>query len=148
MKEKKAADIESRIRAVAAEAASITEFAEGSVKKAYSTYPVKGGGRRKSKTPQYKFQTRGGRGRQKVVHIPAGQVARVRELLENGRRYRKLEAEYSRLVTEAALAGLKKKDGCRGFRGRGSWACSPCWRRSSACPRRSAARRCPASTAT
>lgn len=112
MKEKKTADIESRIRAVAAEASSITEFAEGSIKKAYSTYPVKGGGRRKSKTPQYKFQTRGGRGRQKIVHIPVGQVARVKELLENGRRYRKLEAEYSRLVTEAAIAGLKKKDVC------------------------------------
>ena len=112
MKERKTADIESRIRAVAAEASSITEFAEGSVKKAYSTYPVKGGGRRKSKTPQYKFQTRGGRGRQKIVHIPVGQVAKVKELLENGRRYRKLEAEYSRLVTEAAIAGLKKKDVC------------------------------------
>ena len=29
-------------------------------------------------------------------------------LLENGRRYRRLEAEYSRLVTEASLDALKK----------------------------------------
>ena len=107
-KSKKATDVEARIRAVATEMSAITEFAEGSIKKAYSTYAVKGGGRRRSKTPQYKFQTRGGRGRQKVRHIPDGQLARVRELLESGRRYRKLEAEYSRLVTEAAISGLKK----------------------------------------
>ena len=107
-KGKKATDMAARIRAVAAEMSAITEFAEGSVKKAYSTYAVKGGGRRRSKTPQYKFQTRGGRGQQKVRHIPDGQLSRVRELLENGKRYRRLEAEYSRLVTEAAISGLKK----------------------------------------
>jgi len=33
----------------------------------------------------------------------------VKKLIENGRRYRKLEAEYSRLVTEASLAALKKR---------------------------------------
>ena len=99
-KSKKATDVEARIRAVATEMSAITEFAEGSIKKAYSTYA--------SKTPQYKFQTRGGRGQQKVRHIPDGQLARVRELLESGKRYRKLEAEYSRLVTEAAISGLKK----------------------------------------
>ena len=65
-KSKKATDVEARIRAVATEMSAITEFAEGSIKKAYSTYAVKGGGRRRSKTPQYKFQTRGGRGQQKV----------------------------------------------------------------------------------
>lgn len=108
-KSKNATDAEARIRAVAAEMSAITEFAEGSIKKAYSTYAVKGGGRRRSKTPQYKFQTRGGRGQQKVRHIPDGQLSRVRELLENGKRYRELEAEYSRLVTEAAISGLKKK---------------------------------------
>ena len=71
-KSKKATDVEARIRAVATEMSAITEFAEGSIKKAYSTYAVKGGGRRRSKTPQYKFQTRGGRGQQKVRHIPDG----------------------------------------------------------------------------
>ena len=45
--------------------------------------------------------------RQKVMYIPAGQVARVRELLENGRQYRKLATEYPKPVTEAVLAGLK-----------------------------------------
>jgi len=31
----------------------------------------------------------------------------VKKLIENGRRYRKLEAEYARLVTEASLDALK-----------------------------------------
>ena len=54
-------------------------------------------------------------------HIPKGMVPRVRELLENGRRYRELEAEYSRLVSEASVAGLKKKRrGRRDSRARGS----------------------------
>lgn len=107
-KSKQTAEAGPRILALAAEMSAITEFAEGSLKKTYSTYAVKGGERRKSKAPQYKFQTRGGRGKQKVWHIPNGQVSRVRELLENGKRYRKLEAEYSRLVSEASVEGLKK----------------------------------------
>lgn len=34
-------------------------------------------------------------------------AARVRKPVENGKRYRKLESEYARLVTEASLGGLK-----------------------------------------
>ena len=43
-----------------------------------------------------------------ITEFAEGSIARVRELLESGKRYRKLEAEYSRLVTEAAISGLKK----------------------------------------
>lgn len=99
---------EQRIREIIAEIASITEFAEGSIKRTASTYRVKDGSRRKS-NPQHKFQSRGARGHQVCRHIPEAQVARVKRLVENGRRYRKLEAEYSRLVTEASLEGSLKK---------------------------------------
>ena len=39
--------------------------------------------------------------------MPAELVPRVKKLVEDGRRYRRLEAEYSRLVTEASLESLK-----------------------------------------
>ena len=58
---------------------------------------------------QYRFKSKGARGKQVSKYIPPSAVARVKKLIENGRRYRKLEAEYSRLVTEASLAALKKK---------------------------------------
>jgi len=35
----------------------------------------------------------------------------VKKLIENGRRYRKLETEYARLVTEESLERLKKTTG-------------------------------------
>lgn len=57
---------------------------------------------------QIPLQTRGGRGRQKLRHIPAALVPKVKRLIENGRKVEKLEAEYARLVTEASLDALKK----------------------------------------
>ena len=107
MNKKTTPDIETRIRQLAAEISAISEFAEGSIKKTASTYATKDGTRKRSK-PQYKFQTRGKRGEQRCKHIPNDQLARVKKLLENGRRYRRLEAEYSRLVAEASLDALKK----------------------------------------
>ena len=96
-----------RIAEVAAEMASITEFAEGSISSSSNSYTVKDGTRRKAK-PHWKFQSLGPRGRRKYKNIPAALVPRVRKLVENGRRYRKLEAEYARLVTEESLDALKK----------------------------------------
>ena len=64
------------------------------------------GVRHKTK-PQFKFQSRGRRGEQKLVHIPAELVPRVRKLIANGKRVEALEAEYARLVTEESLAALK-----------------------------------------
>ena len=107
MNKKTTPDIETRIRQLAAEISAIAEFAEGSIKKTASTYATKDGTRKRSK-PQYKFQTRGKRGEQRCKHIPNDQLPRVKKLLENGRRYRRLEAEYSRLVTEASLDAPKK----------------------------------------
>ena len=75
-----------------------------------NSYPVKDGTRRKAK-PHWKFQSLGPRGKRKYKNIPAALVPRVRKLVENGRRYRKLEKEYSRLVTEESLAALKKTAG-------------------------------------
>ena len=37
-------------------------------------------------------------------------VETMKKLIENGRRYRKLEAEYARLMTEESLAALKKTE--------------------------------------
>ena len=76
-----------RIAEIAAEMASITEFAEGSISSSSNSYTLKDGTRRKAA------------------------VARVKKLIENGRRYRKLEKEYARLVTEESLAALKKTAG-------------------------------------
>ena len=58
MKEK---DTQSRIGHVMAEMASIAEFALGSIISSSSYYTTKDGKRHKTK-PQYKFQSRGGRG--------------------------------------------------------------------------------------
>ena len=107
MKMKKPHD---RISEIAAEMASISEFAEGSISSSSNTYAVKDGTRRKAK-PHWKFQSLGQRGRRKYKSIPAAVLPKVKKLIENGRRYRRLEAEYSRLVTEASLASLKKTAG-------------------------------------
>ena len=79
-----------RIAEIIAEMASITEFAEGSISSSSNSYAVKG---------------------RKYKNIPAAVLPKVKKLIENGRRYRRLEAEYSRLVTEASLASLKKTAG-------------------------------------
>jgi len=107
MKTKKTSD---RISEIVAEMHSITEFAEGSISSSSNSYPVKDGTRRKAK-PHWKFQSLGQRGRRKYKNIPAAVLPKVKKLIENGRRYRRLEAEYSRLVTETSLASLKKTAG-------------------------------------
>ena len=100
---------EERIREIAAEMAAITEFAEGSIVSSASYYTTKDGKRHKTR-PQFKFQSRGGRGKQKLRHIPADLVPKVRKLIENGKRLEKLEDEYARLVTKASLDALKKTE--------------------------------------
>ena len=102
--------IEKRIREIAAEISSITEFAEGSIASSRKQYALKDGTVRRA-SPQFRFQTKGGRGRQVCKYVPPCAVARVKELIENGRRYRRLEAEYSRLVTAQSLSSLKKNAG-------------------------------------
>ena len=106
----KTKDTASRIGEIVAEMSSITEFAQGSVVSSASYYTTKDGRRHKTR-PQFKFQSRGGRGRQKLTHIPAALVPKVKRLVENGRRLERLEAEYSRLVTEQSLEALKKTAG-------------------------------------
>lgn len=103
----KTKDITRRISEIAAEIAAIPEFAVGSIISSSSYYTTKDGARKQTK-PQYKFQTRGGRGKQKLRHIPAAFVPKVRKLIENGRKVEMLEAEYKRLVTETSLDALKK----------------------------------------
>ena len=109
--EAKAEKIGSRIREIAAEIASIGEFALGSVKESRGTYRTKSGVKRRDK-PSHTFQSRGGRGRQRCRHIPEAMVPRVRKLVADGRRYERLRDEYGRLMTELALLGLKKNGGC------------------------------------
>ena len=55
---------------IVAEISSITEFAVGSIISSSGYYTTKDGKRHKTK-PQYKFQSRGRRGEQKLKHIPA-----------------------------------------------------------------------------
>ena len=106
----KAKDSTQRIREIVAEMSSITEFAQGSIITSSSYYTTKDGTRHKTK-PQYKFQSRGRRGEQKLKHIPAELVPRVRKLIANGRKLEALEREYARLVTVESLAALKKTAG-------------------------------------
>ena len=103
----KANNIEKRIREIAAEISSIAEFAEGSITSSQNYYTLKDGTRKKA-ARHFKFTSRGARGKQKCSNVPPSAVARVKRLIENGRRYRRLEAEYSRLMTEQGLASLKK----------------------------------------
>ena len=107
MKTKKTSDM---ISEIVAEMHSITEFAEGSISSSSNSYTVKDGTRRKAK-PHWKFQSLGPRGKRRYKNVPAALVPKVRKLVENGRRYRKLEREYARLVTEESLAALKKTAG-------------------------------------
>lgn len=110
---KSAKTTEDRIREIAAEIASITEFAEGSIASSRKRYRVKGGAERRA-SPQYRFKSRGARGKQVSKYVPAELAPRVKKLVEDGRRYRRLEAEYSRLVTAASLESLKKKGAAEG----------------------------------
>jgi len=101
---------EQRIREIIAEISSISEFAEGSIASNSKQYTLKDGSVRRA-SPQYRFKSKGARGKQVSKYVPPSAVARVKKLIENGRRYRKLEAEYARLVTEASLDALKKTTG-------------------------------------
>ena len=72
---------------------SITEFAQGSIVSSSSYYTAKNGKRHKT-MPQFKFQSRGGRGKQKPRHIPAahallgcGRMSRVRSMARTMRLY-------------------------------------------------------------
>ena len=90
--------------------AAITEFAEGSIASSSKQYTLKDGTVRRA-SPQYRFKSRGARGKQISKYVPPSAVARVKKLVENGRRYRQLESEYARLVTEESLGRLKKTAG-------------------------------------
>ena len=108
MKKTDSNPIEKRIREIAAEISSIAEFAEGSIASSRKQYTLKDGTVRRA-SPQFRFQTKGGRGKQICKYVPPSAVARVKKLIENGRRYRRLEAEYSRLVTDASMSCALKK---------------------------------------
>ena len=99
-----------RIGEIVAEMSAITEFALGSIISSSSYYTTKDGKRHKTKE-QYKFQSLGARGERKYRNVPESLVPRVEKLIANGRRYRKLEKEYARLVTEESLNALKKTAG-------------------------------------
>ena len=99
-----------RIAEIVAEMASITEFAEGSMSSSSNSYRLKDGTRKKAR-PHWKFQSLGQRGKRKYKNIPAALVPKVKKLIADGRRYRKLETEYARIVTEQSLDALKKTAG-------------------------------------
>ena len=69
---------EERIREIAAEMAAITEFAEGSIACSSKQYTLKDGSVRRA-SPQYRFQTRGARGKQVCKYVPPFAVARVKK---------------------------------------------------------------------
>jgi hypothetical protein len=117
-----------RIAQIRDELEAIAEFAEGTVSCSSSRYRLKDGTWKQAK-PHWKFQSLGPRGKRRYVHVPAACVERVKKLVENGKRYRALESEYARLVTEASLAGAGEKTASR-CRGPGSGG-STTWSRRS-----------------
>ena len=72
----KAKTSSSRIGEIVAEMSSITEFAQGSIVSSSSYYTTKDGKRHKTR-PQFKFQSRGGRGKQAGMHWRHENAARV-----------------------------------------------------------------------
>ena len=80
-------DTEARIREIVAEIAAITEFAEGSIASSSKKYKVKDGTTRRA-SPQYRFKSKGARGKQVCKYVPPHAVARVKKLIADGRRYR------------------------------------------------------------
>jgi len=59
----------------------------------------------------YTFQYRGADGKRKWKRIPRKVKTTVEQLVRAGKRYRKLEREYTALLTELSLAaGAKKND--------------------------------------
>ena len=103
-------DTETRIREIQAEAAAIDEFAEGSIASSRKPYRLKDGTVRLA-SPQYRFKSKGARGKQVSKYTPPSAGARVKRLVEDGRRHRRVEAGSPRRVTEASLAALKKTAG-------------------------------------
>ena len=77
--------IEKRIREIAAEISSITEFAEGSIASSRKQYALKDGTVRRA-SPQFRFQTKGGRGKQVCKYVPPRTVADGEEALEKALR--------------------------------------------------------------
>ena len=78
-------DTETRIREIQAEVAAIDEFAEGSIASSRKPYRLKDGTVRLA-SPQYRFKSKGARGKQVSKYKPPSAVARVKKLIENGRR--------------------------------------------------------------
>ena len=72
----KTKNTDARIGEIVAEISSIAEFAVGSIISSSGYYTTKDGKRHKTK-PQYKFQSRGRRGEQKLKHIPAALLPKV-----------------------------------------------------------------------
>ena len=109
-----------RIREIAAEISSITEFAEGSIASSRKQYALKDGTVRRA-SPQFRFQTKGGRGKQVCKYVPPCAVARVKELIENGRRYRRLDEVMSSVAFRGGLRGRQNQaalsEGARGVEG-------------------------------
>ena len=58
----------------------------------------------------YVLQYRGADGKRKWANVPARSRKAVERMAEAGKLYRRLEAEYCALATEAALAGCGKKN--------------------------------------
>ena len=101
-------NIQQRIEQIRKEIASIGEFAVGTLSCSSSRYRLKNGTWKQAK-PHWKFQSLGPRGKRRYIHVPVACVKCVKELVENGKRYRALEREYARLLTEASLADAEKK---------------------------------------
>lgn len=101
---------EARIGAIRRQMDAISAMLEGTLMAKRNRVKRKDGSVQVS-PEHYTFQYRGADGKRKWKRIPRKAKATVERLVRAGSRYRKLEREYTALLTERSLAdGGKKND--------------------------------------
>ena len=102
--------IEARIGAIRKQIDEIPAILDGALMLKHNRVKRKDG-RVHVSPPHYTFQYRGADGKRKWKRIPRTAKATVEKLVRAAHRYRKLEQEYTALLTEFSLAnGGKKND--------------------------------------
>jgi len=106
----KMSDLDRKISATFAELATVGDFLLGSVRRAQAKYIKKDGTISIHKAQPVFTYTDAETGKQKKVRIREECFERVKQLIENGKRYRKAERVLCALMLRRNLSDSKKKD--------------------------------------
>ena len=101
---------EARIGAIRKQMEKISALLEGTLMVKHNRVKRKDGSVQVS-PEHYTFQYRGADGKRKWKRIPRKAKVAVERLVRAGKRYRKLEQEYTALLTELSLTDGGKKNG-------------------------------------